>query len=81
MREWFGMGLSAWSGLRIGRIVRINSAVYLALVAAGMIDPSLRDRRSRKLKRWERGTPMELRQLDVVARFPIAGRSSTRTHS
>ena len=29
-----------------------------------MIDPGLRDRRSRKWKRWERGAPMELWQMD-----------------
>lgn len=43
-----------------------ESAVYRALVRAGMIDPALRDRRSRKWKRWERGAPMELWQMDVV---------------
>ena len=43
-----------------------ESAVYRALVRAGMIDPATRDRRSRKWKRWERGAPMELWQMDVV---------------
>jgi hypothetical protein len=37
-----------------------ESAAYRALVRAQMIDPNLRDRRSRKWKRWERGAPMEL---------------------
>jgi transposase len=36
-----------------------ESAAYRALVRAGLIDPSLRDRRSRKWKRWERGVAME----------------------
>lgn len=36
-----------------------ESAAYRALRAA-MIDPSGRDRRSRKRKRWERGALMEL---------------------
>ena len=40
-----------------------ESAVYRALVRAGLIDPTSRDRRSRKWKRWERGAPMELWQL------------------
>ena len=31
-----------------------ESAAYRALVRAAMIDPHLRDRRSRKWKRWER---------------------------
>jgi hypothetical protein len=47
-------------------------AAYRALVRAGMIDPSLRDRRSRKWKRWERGAPMELWQMDVVGGFALA---------
>src|SRR5947209_18850061 len=34
-----------------------ESAVYRALVRAGMIDPADRDRRARKWKRWERGAP------------------------
>jgi hypothetical protein len=44
-----------------------ESAAYRALVRAGMIDPSARDRRSRKWKRSERGAPMELWQMDIVA--------------
>ncbi len=36
-----------------------ESAVYRALLRAGMIDPTMRDRRSRKWKRWERGAPMD----------------------
>jgi hypothetical protein len=35
------------------------------------VDPALRDRRSRKWKRWERGAPMELWQMDVVGGFPL----------
>ncbi len=52
------------------------SAVYRALLRAGMIDPSVRDRRSRKWKRWERGAPMELWQMDVVGGFPLADDAS-----
>jgi transposase InsO family protein len=55
-----------------------ESAVYRALVRAQMIDPTLRDRRSRKWKRWERGAPMELWQMDVVGGFPIADGSSAK---
>jgi hypothetical protein len=47
-----------------------ESAAYRALVWAGMIDASLRDRRSRKWKRWERGAPMELWQMDIVGGSP-----------
>jgi transposase InsO family protein len=55
-----------------------ESAVYRALVRAAMIDPQLRDRRSRKWKRWERGTPMELWQMDVVGGFPLADGTSAK---
>ena len=43
-----------------------KSAVYRSLVRAGVIDPLQRQRRNEKWKRWERGAPMELWQLDVV---------------
>jgi transposase InsO family protein len=55
-----------------------ESAVYRALVRAAMIDPHLRDRRSRKWKRWERGAPMELWQMDVVGGFPLADGTSAK---
>lgn len=55
-----------------------ESAVYRALVRAQMIDPHQRDRRSRKWKRWERGAPMELWQMDVVGGFPLADGSSAK---
>ena len=49
-----------------------ESAVYRALVRLNLIDPSGRRRRDRKWKRWERGEPMELWQLDTVGGFVIA---------
>jgi transposase len=55
-----------------------ESAVYRALLRAGVIDPSVRDRRSRKWKRWERGAAMELWQMDVVGGFPIADGTSAK---
>jgi transposase InsO family protein len=55
-----------------------ESAVYRCLVRAGMIDPRVRDRRSRKWKRWERGAPMELWQMDVVGGFPLADGSCAK---
>jgi transposase InsO family protein len=62
---------------RVGPVVS-ESAAYRALLRAGMIDPSLRDRRSRKWKRWERGAPMELWQMDVVGGFPLADGSCAK---
>jgi transposase InsO family protein len=55
-----------------------ESAAYRALVRAGVIDPSARDRRSRKWKRWERGAPMELWQMDIVGGFPLADGTSAK---
>jgi transposase InsO family protein len=49
-----------------------ESAVYRALVRLNLIDPSGRRRRDRKWKRWERGLPMELWQMDVVGGFVLA---------
>jgi transposase InsO family protein len=55
-----------------------ESAVYRALLRAGMIDPADRDRRSRKWKRWERGAPMELWQMDIVGGFALADGTSAK---
>jgi transposase InsO family protein len=60
------------------RPVPSESAAYRALVRAQMIDPNLRDRRSRKWKRWERATAMELWQMDVVGGFPLADGTSAK---
>jgi transposase len=49
-----------------------ESAVYRALVRLNLIDPAGRRRRDRKWKRWERGLPMELWQMDVVGGFRLA---------
>lgn len=43
-----------------------RSSVYRALVRNGRIDPVKRRRRRADYKRWERGRPMELWQMDVV---------------
>lgn len=49
-----------------------ESAVYRALVRLNMIDPAARHPRARKWKRWERGAPMEVGQMDVVGGFVLA---------
>jgi transposase InsO family protein len=49
-----------------------ESAVYRCLVRAGVIEPVQRRWRRETWKRWERGTPMELWQLDVVGGFLLA---------
>jgi transposase InsO family protein len=54
------------------RPVPSESAVYRALVRLNLIDTTGRRRRDRKWKRWERGAPMELWQLDTVGGFVLA---------
>jgi transposase InsO family protein len=49
-----------------------ESAVYRALVRLSLIDPAARRPRDRKWRRWERGAPMELWQMDVVGGFVLA---------
>lgn len=49
-----------------------ESAAYRALGRLNLIDPSGRRRRDKKWKRWERGTPMELWQMDTVGGFVLA---------
>jgi transposase InsO family protein len=49
-----------------------ESSVYRCLVRAAVIDPINRRRRRETWKRWERGAPMELWQLDVVHGFALA---------
>jgi transposase InsO family protein len=55
-----------------------ESAVYRCLVRAAVIDPITRRRRRETWKRWERGAPMELWQMDVVHGFALADGSSAK---
>ena len=55
-----------------------ESAVYRCLVRAAVIDPTTRRRRRETWKRWERGAPMELWQLDVVHGFALADGSAAK---
>ena len=64
-------GATSWPGPEWIRCRR-ESAVYRALVRLNLIDPAGRRRRDRKWKRWERGVPMELWQMDVVGGFVLA---------
>ena len=50
-----------------------ESAVYRGLVRLNLIDPDARRPRDRKWRRWERGVPMELWQMDVVGGFVLGG--------
>jgi transposase InsO family protein len=55
-----------------------ESAVYRCLVRAGVIEPARRQRRKGSWRRWERGRPMELWQMDVVGGFLLADGTSVK---
>jgi transposase InsO family protein len=55
-----------------------ESAVYRCLRRAGLIEPDTRRRRRKDWKRWERGEPNELWQMDVVGGFLIADNSRAK---
>ena len=57
---------------RVGGPVPSRSGIYRALVRAGLIEPAARRRRAEHWRRWERGEPMELWQLDTVGGFLMA---------
>jgi transposase InsO family protein len=50
-----------------------RSTVYRTLVRNGLVEPMSRRRRRKDYRRWERGTAMELWQLDVTASAFLAG--------
>jgi transposase InsO family protein len=54
------------------------SAVYRVLVRAGVIAPVRHHRRDEAWRRWERGRPMELWQMDVVGGFLLADGSAVK---
>jgi transposase InsO family protein len=70
----------SWGARRIafelGRLgagpVPSESGIYRALLRAGLIEPGARRRRKEQWRRWERGTPNELWQMDVVGGFLLA---------
>ncbi len=49
-----------------------EAGVYRALVRHGLIDPKARKKRLVNYKRWERGRPMELWQMDIVGGILLA---------
>jgi transposase len=61
-----------------GPISVSESAVYRCLRRAGLTEPDGRRRRKREWKRWERGVPNELWQMDVVGGFLIADSSRAK---
>ena len=55
-----------------------KSAVYRCLRRAGLVEPDGRRRRKRDWKRWERGRPNELWQMDTVGGFLLADGSQAK---
>jgi transposase InsO family protein len=55
-----------------------RTSVYRALLRLNLVDPAARRPRDRKWKRWERGEPMELWQMDVVGGFVLADRTRAK---
>ena len=55
-----------------------ESAVYRCLVRAGVIEGRPRRGADRRWKRWERGRPMELWQMDLVGGFLLADGTSAK---
>ena len=55
-----------------------KSGVYRCLRRAGLVEPDGRRRRRREWKRWERGRPNELWQMDVVGGFLLADGSHAK---
>jgi transposase InsO family protein len=55
-----------------------ESGIYRALVRGGLIEPGARRRRKEQWRRWERGSPMELWQMDVVGGFLLADGSHAK---
>src|SRR3989440_3892439 len=55
-----------------------KSSVYRCLVRAGVIEPDKRHHRKEIWKRWERGGPMELWQMDLVGGVLLADGSPAK---
>ena len=55
-----------------------ESSVYRCLRRTGLVEPDSRRRRKREWKRWERGRPNELWQMDTVGGFLIADGSQAK---
>jgi transposase InsO family protein len=77
-KPFWGARRLAFELLRKGEESASESAVYRCLVRAGVIEPVQRRWRRENWKRWERGTPLELWQLDTVGGFLLADGTSAK---
>ena len=69
--KWGPRRLVFEMGRRDHQVTR--SSVYRTLVRNGLVEPKSRRRRRKDYRRWERGTAMELWQLDVTASAFVTG--------
>ena len=69
--RWGPRRLVFEAGRRGHQVTR--SSVYRTLVRNGLVEPRSRRRKRKDYRRWERGTAMELWQLDVTASAFLAG--------
>jgi transposase InsO family protein len=78
-RPYWGPRRLRWElAKRVVAPVPSESAVYRALVRAGVVQGRPRRRRRQDWKRWERGSAMELWQLDLVGGFALADGTSAK---
>lgn len=78
--SWGARRIAFEVGRRVpaGQVAPSESGVYRCLRRAGLIEADGRRRRRRDWRRWERGTPMELWQLDLVGGFLLADGSQAK---
>lgn len=77
-KPFWGARRLAFELLRKGEESASESVVNRCLVRAGVIEPVQRRWRRENWKRWERGTSMELWQLDTVGGFLLADGTSAK---
>ena len=76
--SWGPRRIAVLINQRLGGGSVTESSVYRCLRRAGLIEPDGRRRRRREWKRWERGEPNELWQMDVVGGFLLADGSHAK---
>lgn len=77
-RSWGPKRITAEIARRNPQEVPSASGVYRSLQRAGLIEPDARRRRRGPWRRFERGRPMELWQMDIVGGFLLADGSHAK---
>src|SRR5215472_1805855 len=71
-RSWGARRIAFELGRLDGGPVPSESGIYRALTRAGLMKLGARLRSKERWRRWERGSPNELRQMEVMGRFLLA---------